>query len=130
MLIGLLNHFTLKCRVEDLEPLKTFYGSVLGLTEGPRPGFEFPGAWLYSGGQATVHLAARLDEAAAPATGPLDHISFNGQDIEAMRKRLADLGIAFGESPVPGFPLHQIFLKDPVGLKVEITYRTDEEAAL
>ena len=130
MLVGLLNHFTLKCRVEDLEPLRTFYASVLGLTEGPRPDFPFPGVWLYSGGQATVHLAALRDQAAPPSTGPLDHISFNGEDISAMRKRLADQGIAFGESPVPGMPLHQIFLSDPVGLKVEITYRTDEEAAL
>ncbi len=130
MQVGLLNHFTLKCRVEDLEPLKAFYGSVLGLTEGPRPGFDFPGAWLYSGGEPTVHLAARLQEAAPPTTGPLDHISFNGRDIDAMRKRLADQGIAFGESPVPGFPLHQIFLQDPVGLKVEITYRTDAVASV
>ena len=130
MLVGLLNHFTLKCRVEDLESLKTFYGSVLDLTEGPRPDFDFPGAWLYGGGEPTVHLAARLDRAAQPSTGPLDHISFNGRDIDAMRKRLAGLGIAFGESPVPGFPLHQLFLHDPSGLKVEITYRTDEPASV
>ncbi len=130
MYVGLLNHFTFKCRVEDLEPLKAFYGAVLGLTDGLRPGFDFPGAWLYSGGEPTVHLDARLVQAAPPSTGPLDHISFTGRDIDAMRKRLAYQGIAFGESPVPGFPLHQIFLYDPIGLKVEITYRTDEVASV
>ena len=30
------------------------------------------------------------------------------------------------EAPVPGVPLHQIFLLDPVGLKIELTFDAAE----
>jgi hypothetical protein len=32
------------------------------------------------------------------------------------------LGLPFEELPVPGWPLRQIFLKDPVGSKIELTF--------
>jgi len=43
--------------VTDLERARRFYSEVLGLTEMPRPPFDFPGAWyeLEPGGQQ-VHL--------------------------------------------------------------------------
>ena len=36
---------------------------------------------------------------------------------------------AFDELPVPGWPLHQLFLRDPFGLKIELTFDLNEEAA-
>ena len=125
MIVEHLNHITLKCRESDLGAVKAFYTSVLGLTEGPRPAFSFAGDWLYSAGQPIVHLAALLEVAAKPDTGPLDHIAFSGRDLAATREMLARMNMTFDETPVPGFPLHQIFLKDPLGLKVELTFRTD-----
>lgn len=130
MSVDLLNHFTLRCRAEDLQSLRTFYVEVLGLAEGARPDFSFPGHWLYSNGQPIVHLAALLEEAGPRQTGPLDHIAFSGKDLERMRAFLLQRGIAFDELPVPGFPLHQIFLQDPLGLKIELTYRTDPATAI
>jgi hypothetical protein len=75
------------------------------LTRGYRPPFEFPGAWLYKGGDetefGTVHiigvdpdnpdgLKADLGDKALPAagTGTVDHIAFLATGVEDMRKTL------------------------------------------
>ena len=51
-------------RTARLAELRRFYVEGLGLTDGARPPFRFPGAWLYCGDQAAVHL---VGVAAAPA---------------------------------------------------------------
>ena len=40
-----LDHFNVV--TSDLEASRRFYVRVLGLREGARPPFDFPGAWLY-----------------------------------------------------------------------------------
>ena len=129
MLVGQLNHFTIRCRPQELAELRAFYVDVLGLVEGARPAFRFPGHWLYSEGRPIVHLAARLDRRPATETGPLDHIAFSGHGLDEMRQRLKDKRIPFDEVPVPGFPLHQFFFSDPQGLKVELTFQVPESIA-
>lgn len=126
-LVGPLDHFTLQCRPEDLAELRGFYADVFSLEDGPRPAFPFPGHWLYSGDRPIVHLAGKLTGRPAPSTGFLDHISFQGRDLDGLRARLDDLGIPFAEVPVPGFPLHQIFLRDPQGLRLEVTFRLETQ---
>ena len=54
MPLGGLQHYTIE--PQDLEKTKNFYVDILGLENGDRPPLDFPGYWLYSGGQATVHL--------------------------------------------------------------------------
>ena len=56
MPLGVLQHFTIE--PSDLERTKNFYCDVLGLEDGDRPPLGFPGYWLYSGGVATVLIAA------------------------------------------------------------------------
>ncbi len=124
-LVGPLDHFTLQCRPEDLAELRGFYADVFDLEDGPRPAFPFPGHWLYSGDRPIVHLAGKLTGRPAASTGFLDHISFQGRDLDGLRARLDGLGIPFAEVPVPGFPLHQIFLRDPQGLRLEVTFRLE-----
>ena len=125
-LVGPLDHFTLQCRPDDLAQLRGFYTDVFGLEDGPRPAFPFPGHWLYGGGRPIVHLAGKL--AQPPAAGNahgFDHISFQGHDLAGLRERLNALDIPFAEVPVPGFPLHQVFLRDPQGLRLEVTFRQE-----
>lgn len=126
MLVHQLDHFTITCRPDDLATTVDFYTSVLGLIEGARPDFPFPGAWLYANGQPIVHLAGLLDEPVGPGTGPLDHIAFSGRDLDAARAALQAMAVPYDEAPVPGFPLHQIFVRDPNGLKLELTFRTGD----
>ena len=130
MPVTALHHFTIRCTPEELPPLQDFYTRVMRLTVGARPEIPAPGAWLYADGQPIVHLYAHLatpDRPMEPATGHLDHISFRTHGLAEMRTHLGRLGVPFTEAPVPGWPLHQLFLHDPRGLKIEMTCWLDEE---
>ena len=129
MHVGRLNHFTVRCRPQELEELRAFYVSVLGLVDGARPDFNFPGHWLYSDGHPIVHLAGLLDARPAKETGPLDHIAFSGHHLDETVQLLKERKIPFDERPVPGFPIHQVFLTDPQGLKIELTFEVHRMAA-
>ena len=36
--------------------------------------------------------------------------------------------VPYAEAPLPGFPLHQLFLTDPFGLRVELTFDMTDAA--
>ncbi len=55
-------------------------------------------------------------------TGKFNHVAFRSRGLAAMRYHLRTLKIEWAEASVPGIPLHQLFLRDPIGLKVELTY--------
>ena len=46
MSVGVLDHYNVSTR--KLDETVHFYENVLGFTNGPRPPFNFPGAWLYA----------------------------------------------------------------------------------
>jgi len=134
MPVAALHHYTIRCTPQELPPLVDFYTQVMRLEAGARPEIPAPGAWLYAEGQPIVHLYAHLAQpvAAAPehATGPLDHISFRSRGLAEMRRHLAAHGVLFTEAPIPGWDIHQLFLHDPRGLKIEMTFwLADEEDA-
>ena len=58
MQVRKLAHYSI--RSFDLEKSSQFYEKVLGFTPGYRPPFDFPGVWLYMGGDeqdfGTVHI--------------------------------------------------------------------------
>jgi catechol 2,3-dioxygenase-like lactoylglutathione lyase family enzyme len=139
MTIKTLAHYSV--RTSDLEASKRFYIDVLGLREGYRPAFNFPGAWLYLGEDesdyGTVHLlgtsgdGAGLSEylggrALGQGTGNLDHIAFLSTGLPSVRSRLRSAGIDFRERTVPNLGLHQIFLEDPSGVTIELNFPAQE----
>lgn len=127
-LVG-IHHFTIRCTPAELEPVHAFYRDVLGMRAGPRPAFDFPGHWLYVGNAAVVHLAAVVSdgirESGRPGSG-LDHVSLHSRGLQATRQRLTALAVPYEELPVPGWPLQQIFVHDPVGSKIELTFEVPE----
>ena len=130
MPVTALHHFTIRCAPEELPPLVDFYTRVMRLAPGARPDIPAPGAWLYADGQPIVHLYAHLsapDSPADPATGHVDHISFRSRGLAEMRGHLRALGVPFTEAPIPGWAIHQLFLHDPRGLRIEMTFWMDGE---
>ena len=141
-----LNHISL--RTTDLEATRAFYVDLLGLQEGPRPEFPFPGYWLYQGptdayANAAVHLIGidprdpsglegylgDRDEALLRGSGAVDHVAFFATGLAPMRATLARLGMAAQERSVPGIGLHQVFVNDPNGIVVELNYPAAEALA-
>lgn len=131
MPVAALHHFTIRCTPAELPALQDFYTRVIRLEPGARPEIPAPGAWLYAGGQPIVHLYAHLaqpEAATQPATGHVDHISFRARGLQEMRAHLASQGVQFTEAPIPGWDIHQLFLHDPRGLRIELTFWLKEEA--
>ena len=60
MAISDMNHFTVL--THDLDATRQFYIGILGLKEGYRPDLGFPGAWLYIGERAVLHVIAGRPE--------------------------------------------------------------------
>jgi len=141
-----LGHYSV--RTADLEASRRFYTEILGLQVGFRPPFNFPGIWLYQGGDeadfGVVHIIGidrddpqglkdylgHRDEASLDGTGSVDHIAFLATDLAAMRGRLAQHGLAFTERTVPSLGLYQLFFSDPSGVTIEMNYPHEEARSL
>ena len=136
MAIEGLNHFNIMAPAALMAEVRDFYVDVVGLQEGYRPDFGFPGHWLYAGEIAVLHLmdgdaiggasGGASGVPASPGTGHLDHIAFTATDLEATEARLAELGMEFRKSEFPDFNLAQLFLRDPVGLGVELNFTINQ----
>ena len=106
-----------------LEETKRFFMDVLDLTEGWRPDFPFPGAWLYLGDRAVVHLVGIDAERRPSAEAALDHFAFAAQGYDETVARLTEKGIQFGAVGVPGSAIRQLFIRDPNGVNVELNFQ-------
>lgn len=111
-------------RTANLEAMIAWYGEILGLQPGPRPPFDFPGAWLYLGDSAVVHLVGK-DRAPAPGDDlALEHFAFRARDLAGFVARLDAKSIAHSVDPVPGLPLVQVNLHDPDGNHIHVDFDT------
>jgi hypothetical protein len=73
-----LDHWNVYCK--DLKATVRFYERYVGLKDGDRPPFNFPGAWLYAGEKPILHLVSetgRKDHGG----GAIDHVAINCADI-------------------------------------------------
>ena len=125
MAIAGMNHFTVL--TDDVATTVRFYGDLLGLAEGPRPAFDFPGAWLYAGPQAVLHVVGGRPRSELRA-GVIDHVAFTASDLSATLAALDARGIACDCRQLPGSGVWQVFFHDPNGAKVELDFAADEPA--
>jgi catechol 2,3-dioxygenase-like lactoylglutathione lyase family enzyme len=125
MPISGMNHFTVL--THDLPATRAFYIDILGLTEGFRPDLGFPGAWLYAGGQAVLHIVAGRGVPANPR-GVIDHMAFSAQDLRAVAERLAQHQVVYDLRRLPTTGAWQLFCVDPSGARVELDFEATEAA--
>jgi catechol 2,3-dioxygenase-like lactoylglutathione lyase family enzyme len=118
-------------RTPNLEVLASFYCDVLGLVRGPRPAFDFPGAWLYLGDAPVIHLVG-IGEPEARPTGTLrlEHFAFSGEDIDALIAALELREIPFRVGQTPGFPLRQVSFSDPDGNRLHVDFELGEQSRI
>ena len=119
-----LDHYNIYCK--DLTATVRFYEKYVGLHDGDRPPFPFPGAWLYAGEKAILHLIAgsgRTDHGG----GAIDHIAINCADIRSTIDQIKKDGVPFEVKKVPARPLQQVFLHDPDGVMIELNFWHEAE---
>jgi len=140
MLINSLDHCSI--RTTKLQETREFFVDILGLEDGKRPDFPFPGAWLYTDSTAVIHLigvdpddpsglqryvGGEISSEALQGSGAFDHIAFRANDPSVLIERLKKTDYAYRERQVPNMNLFQIFVEDPNGITIELNYRGKEE---
>lgn len=128
--------FHLAIKTRDLEATLAFWTGVIGLRPVARPDFGYPGAWLacpQPGGDAIIHVYA-----GGPALGPdgkvqlgtaaIDHVSLACSGYHAYRARFQAAGLPWREFLVPGTTLWQLFVYDPSGVQLELTFEGAAES--
>lgn len=128
--------FHLAIKTADLAATRAFWTGVIGLREIARPDFGYPGAWLacgQPGGQAIIHVyaggPAMGPEGRAPrGTGAIDHVSLACSGYHAYVDRFRTAGLDWREFLVPGTTLWQLFVHDPSGVQLELTFEGAVEA--
>ena len=127
MSVGMLDHYNVSTR--NLRDTVRFYEEVLGLVNGPRPPFDFPGAWLYSEGHPVLHLndISPTDKPQRPDSGVIDHIAFGSRGFEAIKQHLTRKGVPFRANEVPNSTRRQIFLTDPNNVLIELNFDVAKE---
>jgi catechol 2,3-dioxygenase-like lactoylglutathione lyase family enzyme len=120
-----MEHFTILA--ENLDETREFYRSLLGLEEGYRPPFDFPGAWLYVGDRAILHVIAGrpLPESRA---GVLDHMAFAARGLSDVLAKLERRGVEYDLRRQADTRAWQLFFHDPNGAKVELDFAPEETA--
>lgn len=120
-----INHINIYTHQPLLDEVRDFYVNVIGLTEGPRPNFPFPGYWLYAQGKPILHLMEKTDAEPAADIGVshLDHIALTCEGLDETLEHLETIKAEFVRREIPEFNMVQLFIKDPSGLGVELNFR-------
>lgn len=134
-----INHVLVRTR--ELKNMIQFFTQVVGLDEGIRPPFDFPGAWLYSNDKPLMHLTeinpsdknqSRYLDDKTPSlevgTGIVHHIAFSGTDYPELLERLRQQKIKYFERTVPLTNEHQVFIDGPDNLKLELLFNADKSS--
>ena len=121
-----LDHWNIYSK--DLEATVRFYERYVGLRDGERPPFPFPGAWLYAGDKAILHIVSetgRKDH----GSGAIDHVAINCADIRGTLDQIKKDKVKFEVRKVPARPLQQVFIHDPDGVMIELNFWDEEDVA-
>ena len=127
-----IDHYSI--RTLDVEASRKFYTEIIGLRVGPRPPFNFPGLWLYSheppadldhaaGNYGLVHI---MGVDLANPQGLVDTLGYVDPDTLHGSTGCRGGGVSFFERTVPTLGLHQVFLKDPNGVTIELNFPASE----
>ncbi|MEM9107859.1 MAG: VOC family protein, partial [Pseudomonadota bacterium] len=88
----------------NLDAMIAWYTDILGMKEGERPSFPFPGAWMYIGEDAVIHLVGAEREMQSIEPN-IEHFAISAIGLGDLVATLDERGIEFGMNTVPDFPI-------------------------
>ncbi len=123
-MIRRLDHVNL--RTPNWQRLARFYDEVLGLKEGERPPLGFPGAWLYAGDQAVIHLVGVEQQPEPEGALRMEHFAFSADGLGELLARLERLGVPHRVSRQAGTGTVVVNLRDPDGNRLHVDFPAHE----
>jgi catechol 2,3-dioxygenase-like lactoylglutathione lyase family enzyme len=134
--LTLQNILHISVKTADVPGTVEFYRDLLGMMEVDRPAFDFPGAWLATPpptGGILIHLyggktALNASGVVPTGGGAIDHVAIGGVGFEEMRQKLMKSGKQWRQNIPPGTQLWQLFIRDPNGILIELTFDGSTEA--
>lgn len=112
-------------RTANLDAMAAWYGDVLAMRTGKRPDFSFPGAWLYLGDQALIHLVG-VAESPQSIDPRIEHIAFRATGLAAFLATLNAKGVTYRLGEVSDFGILQVNIHDPDGNHIHIDFDAQE----
>ena len=117
-------------KTNDLAQTLAFYKGVLGMREAQRPPFGFAGAWLAcptANGELVIHVWAggpgMGEGGVSPyGTASIDHVSLSAVGYRGFREKFQTHGLPWREFVIPNSTLFQLFVYDPSGVQIELTF--------
>lgn len=116
-------------RTCNLAEMINWYTNVLGLKNGDRPDYGFPGAWLYIGDQAVIHLVS-VDKECISIAPKIEHFALSATGFADCIRALDQNGVAYSVDPVPGIPVVQVNVADFDGNHIHIDFGAADVEAL
>ncbi|MCG6902571.1 MAG: VOC family protein [Rhodobacter sp.] len=113
-------------RTAKLDAMVAWYADVLDMHTGPRPDFNFPGAWLYLGDQAIIHLVGLSGE---PQTQDprIEHFALRAKGLSEFLARMEEKNVPVALAEVPGFGILQVNIHDPDGNHIHVDFDSSEK---
>lgn len=131
-----LNHFNITAPPHLVEELKHFYVDIIGLTMGAKAALNHDGYWLYAvnsaSSQPVLHLntCQEIQASTDVRQGYFNHISLTCMGLVAAVSKLIVTGLPYQLTQVPSINLIQVFVKDPAGIGVELSFFNEDLAPL
>ena len=128
MKITKLDHVNI--RTAQLENMISWYTDILGMTMGDRPYFPDPGAWMYVGDSAMVHLVSvdQSPQAGSEMSLKLEHFAFSATGGEEFIQRLRLKDIPYRRVDLPEIRIFLINLWDPDGNHIHVDFPLEEQS--
>ena len=116
-------------RTANLDAMVAWYDDILGIAKGARPNFPVPGAWLYLGDRAVIHLIEADPAPMIHQEGEnlrMEHVAFRATGMAGFTERLDQRGIAYKLVPFDEIDTVLVFLRDPDGNRIHVDFPLSE----
>jgi hypothetical protein len=125
-----INHINIVLTEEQLAPEIAFYEHILGLTPGYRAPSNRNGAWLYSAHNdvAVIHLSVIGADDDVSGENHFHHVAFTCAGVDATLKILVDNAITHRLEQRWSPEMTQIFITDPVDIRIELNFPGESAA--
>jgi catechol 2,3-dioxygenase-like lactoylglutathione lyase family enzyme len=119
-------------RTANLDAMVAWYDDILGIAKGARPNFPVPGAWLYLGDRAVIHLIEADPAPMIHQEGEslrMEHVAFRATGMAGFTEKLDQRGIAYKLVPFDEIDTVLVFLRDPDGNRIHVDFPLSEMPA-